>query len=202
MTTRRFLLLTIPTGLFLGALRPALGARDTAAAADFIKSLGGRLSAISAASGAQRRQMLANLVDQAADVPAVAQFCLGRFWRLATPAQQQEFITLFHQVLINSVAARVNSYAQGGSGITYGTPTEGPNGIEVPTVVQSGNSAPANVVWTVTMASGTPKIIDVQAEGMSMRLTQRNDYAAYLSQHNNDINALLTALKAQAAQNN
>ena len=42
-----------------------------------------------------------------------------------------------------------------------------------------------------------PKVIDVVAEGISLRLTQRNDYAAVLSRSNNDVGALVAAMRQQ-----
>jgi phospholipid transport system substrate-binding protein len=47
------------------------------------------------------------------------------------------------------------------------------------------------------MSGGSPKIVDVVAEGTSLRLTQRSDYASYLSQHGNNVDALIAAMKAQ-----
>ena len=49
------------------------------------------------------------------------------------------------------------------------------------------------------MESGGPKIIDVIAEGMSMRLTQRSDYASFLTRNNGNVGALILALQRQAA---
>jgi phospholipid transport system substrate-binding protein len=39
----------------------------------------------------------------------------------------------------------------------------------------------------------------VIAEGTSLRLTQRSDYAAFLSRNGNSVQALIDALKQQAA---
>ena len=39
------------------------------------------------------------------------------------------------------------------------------------------------------------------AEGMSLRLTQRSDYTAFLTRNNNDIGSLLQALRQQIAAN-
>ena len=43
--------------------------------------------------------------------------------------------------------------------------------------------------WTGSSASasGSPKIVDVVAEGTSLRLTQRSDYASYLARNNNSV---------------
>ena len=58
------------------------------------------------------------------------------------------------------------------------------------------NNAPNKVDWVVTSSGGAPKIIDVVAEGTSLRLTQRSDYAAFLSRNNNNVGALIEALVA------
>jgi phospholipid transport system substrate-binding protein len=41
----------------------------------------------------------------------------------------------------------------------------------------------------------------VVAEGTSLRLTQRQDYASYLTHNNNNIDALIAAMKNQISQN-
>jgi phospholipid transport system substrate-binding protein len=45
------------------------------------------------------------------------------------------------------------------------------------------------------------RIIDVVAEGVSLRLTQRSDYAAFLTRNNNDIDSLMRAMRQQIAAN-
>ena len=70
--------------------------------------------------------------------------------------------------------------------------------IVVASVVSRPGNAPNKIDWIVT-ATGAPRLLDVVAEGTSLRLTQRADYAAFLSSHGNSIQALIDALKAQAA---
>jgi phospholipid transport system substrate-binding protein len=48
-------------------------------------------------------------------------------------------------------------------------------------------------------AEGPPMVIDVIAEGTSLRLTQRCDYASFLSRNGNNVQALIDALRQQAA---
>src|SRR5262249_1737116 len=70
----------------------------------------------------------------------------------------------------------------------------------VSTVVERPYHPPTNVDWIISNASGEPRIIDVIAEGTSLRLTQRQDYASYLNRNNNDIDALINAMSHQVAQ--
>jgi phospholipid transport system substrate-binding protein len=69
----------------------------------------------------------------------------------------------------------------------------------VSTVVERPNNAPTNVDWVVSNPGSDPKIIDVIAEGTSLRLTQRQDYASYLSHNNDNIDALINAMRQQVA---
>ena len=50
----------------------------------------------------------------------------------------------------------------------------------------------------MAVTAGKLKVIDVIAEGTSLRLTQRSDYGAFLGRNNNDVQALINALKKQA----
>jgi phospholipid transport system substrate-binding protein len=65
--------------------------------------------------------------------------------------------------------------------------------------VERPNNAPATVDWVVGQAASAPKIVDLVAEGTSLRVTQRQDYASYLSQNANNIDALIQAILKQAA---
>jgi phospholipid transport system substrate-binding protein len=132
------------------------------------------------------------------DVPAVAQFCLGRFWRIATPAQQQDYLALFHDVLVKSITGRLGEYTGVTVAVGRAQPREGAVGVA--TVVTRPNNPPTQVEWLVSTASGAPRIIDVIAEGTSMRLTQRSDYTSFLASHGDKVQALLDALRQQAAK--
>jgi phospholipid transport system substrate-binding protein len=70
----------------------------------------------------------------------------------------------------------------------------------VSSVVERPNNPPTNVDWIVSNPAGSPKIIDVVAEGTSLRLTQRQDYASYLSHNNENIDSLINAMRQQVAQ--
>ena len=148
------------------------------------------------ASTQAKAAALQQIIDRAVDVTSVGRFCLGRFWRLATPAQQKDYIDLFHRVLVQNITGKVGEYQGVAIAVVHSASRE--DGVAVTTSVTRPNSTPNRVDWLVSSESGSPRIIDVIAEGTSLRLTQRNDYAAYLSRNNNDIQALLNALKQQA----
>src|SRR5579875_1454534 len=98
-------------GLALGGA-PSLVRADTTSATEFIRRTGDQLAQVinSSAPDATKRRELQQIVDQNVDVPGIARFALGRFWRTATPAQRQEYTRLFHEVLMNSITGKMGEY--------------------------------------------------------------------------------------------
>ncbi|MDR3523128.1 MAG: ABC transporter substrate-binding protein [Acetobacteraceae bacterium] len=139
---------------------------------------------------------LQKIIDKDVDVNGIARFCLGRFWRQASPDEQKQYIELFHKVLLKNITGKVGDYS--GVDISIQKTFTRDDGIVVSTSVLRPNNAPAKVDWLMTVESGHPLVIDVIAEGTSLRLTQRNDYSAFLTRNNNSVTALLDALKQQA----
>lgn len=187
--------------LFALPLLLALPAHAQQDPAEFIRQAGGKLTATMSGAGtlAEKRRVLAPFMAEVVDVDGVARFVLGRYWRTATPAQQAEYLQLFRAVLVNSVAGRLGEYSGQPARIVVGRPEARSEGTLVPTTVERANNKPVNVAWLVTTDTGTPRIADVVAEGMSLRLSQRSDYTSFLTRNNGDIDALIRALRAQVA---
>jgi len=197
MTDRRVFLM-LAAGAGLSTLIPqAARAQASDKASAFIKTTGERLIAVvnGAGSLADKRRELSTVILGTVDVDAIGRFCLGRFWRQATADQQKAYQSLFREVLITSITAKLGEY--NGVRFTLGRARTQEDSEIVATVVERPNNAPANVDWVVANAASAPKIIDVVAEGTSLRITQRSDYAAYLQRNNNSIDALLAAMKKQ-----
>jgi phospholipid transport system substrate-binding protein len=195
MLTRRNTLLLGAAAIATFAAGPRAWAQD---ATGFVINLGNQLATVVNGGGAydDKKRRLAPLIEQAVDVDGIAQFCLGIYWRRATPQQQAEFNRLFHAVLLNNIGGKIGQF----QGVTFRptTTSQREGDSVVGTVIQRPNQQPNNVQWIVSTASGRPKIVDVQAEGVSLRLTQRNDYSAFLSRNGGNVDALLAAMRQQA----
>jgi phospholipid transport system substrate-binding protein len=199
MISRRFAFV-IALGMLAGpALFKPAAAQTPAEAGAFMQQTGDLLVQIvnGPGSAAQKATELRNVIDQRVDVDGIAKFVLGRFWRVATARQQEEYLNLFRRVLVISVDSKLGEYK--GVSFTMGrtTPTEG--GQLVNTVIKRPGQAPANVEWLIQDVKGPPKITDVVAEGTSLRLTQRADYASFIVHNNDNIQALLDAMKKQVS---
>ena len=202
MLTRRFLLMSVTAALPALALpcSPAR-AQGLEQATGFIQQTMQDLAVVVNGPGsiAEKQRKLQVVVDRTVDVDKVARFCLGRFWRTASAAQQNEYLDLFHRVLMINITGKVGEY----QGVTFiigrAQPRDGGE-VLVSTTVNRPNTPPAKVDWLVSAETGALKIIDVIAEGTSLRLTQRSDYSAYLAHNNNSVQSLIEALRQQASQ--
>lgn len=178
---------------------------DAAWAAAFIRQVGNEIAAIVSAPGSlqARKLRLANLIDRVVDVRNAARFCLGRFWRQASLPQRQDYVALFHDVLMRAVLNRINSEPQSDAGVqvSVARPERREDGVYVPTIIQRSGMPPFKVTWVVDDDAANPRIADVIAEGTSLRITIRADYAEFLYQHDENIDALLQALREQACDN-
>jgi phospholipid transport system substrate-binding protein len=198
--TRRPLLLAA-LGLAGFARAAAAQQMDPGRATGFIQSTGQELVAAINAEGsvAQRRDRVGAILRRAVDVEGVGRFILGRWWRTATPAQQQEYLQLFEQVLIRNLSSRFGEY----QGLTFSlgrSQARTEEDVLVNTVVERAGTPPFGLDWRVAEVNGQPKVVDVIAEGTSLRLTTRSEYSSVVSRGGGDVAALLSAMQRQISQ--
>ena len=175
-------------------------AQSAEKAAAFVKSTGDRLVGVVNGPGSTsaKRAAMTQIINNDVDVEGIGRFCLGRYWKQATPEQQKQYLALFHEVLVTNITAKLGEY----QGVTFTMGRSRPQDEEavVSTTVIRPNNAPTAVDWIIANPSGAPKIIDVVAEGTSLRLTQRQDYGSYLQHNNGNVDALIAAMKNQVSQ--
>jgi phospholipid transport system substrate-binding protein len=173
------------------------------AAASFMTKVSAELAAIVGGdlSKAQKQQKLESLIDRTVAVDDIARFCLGRFWREATPSQRRAYLQLFHSVLVTQVVLRLGDYHQEEVQIIVGRPEDDGGDTDVPSTLRRTGNPPAQVTWVLQPDRESFKIIDLLAEGVSMRLTVRSDYDSFITSHGDEIEVLLSALRRQNQQN-
>ncbi|SUE43255.1 Probable phospholipid-binding protein mlaC precursor [Roseomonas gilardii subsp. rosea] len=202
MTRRPLLLAALALPAALAFRHPALAQSvDPGRATTFIQNTGQELvAAINAnAAVAQRRQQVAGILRRAVDIQGVGRFILGRWWRQASPAEQQEYMRLFEETLIRNLSARFGEYQ--GVRFSLGRAQQRTeDDVLVNTIIERPNTAPFTLDWRVSDVGGQPKIVDVIAEGASLRLTQRSEYSSVISRNGGRVAALLDAMRQQIAQ--
>jgi phospholipid transport system substrate-binding protein len=196
----RRMLLALSVAAPAGIIRPVRAQSDGDRAAAFVRTTGDKIVAVMRGAGSpdDKRRILGPIIDASIDVDGVAKFCLGRFWRTATPDQQKRYTDLFHKVLIGNIASKLGEYQD--VRLTIGRSQPRDDSDVVATTLERPNNPPTTVEWVVADAARNPKVIDVIAEGTSLRLTQRSDYSAYLTRNNNDVDALINAMHQQLAE--
>ena len=131
------------------------------------------------------------------DVPGIGRFVLGRYWRAATPEQRQEFLRLFQEYVVRAYAVRLGAYG----GEPFRVTGARPAGEEtvVSSQIDRPNGAPIGVDWYLIEDGGQYKISDVYIGGISMKVTQRDEFASVI-QRNGGIPGLLAELRQKLAR--
>ncbi|HEV2334807.1 MAG TPA: ABC transporter substrate-binding protein [Stellaceae bacterium] len=149
------------------------------------------------ATPAQRVVRFRELFRDDFDIPGIGQFVLGRYWRVATPQEQQDFLGLFQEYLVRAYSARLSEYA----GEPFRVTGARPNGAE--TIVTSQiirtNGTPIAVDWYLINQGGSLKITDVYVGGVSMKVTQRDEFASVIQRNGGRVAALIAQLRQKLA---
>ena len=136
------------------------------------------------------------------DLPAIGRFALGRYWKLISPAEQQEYLSLFESVTVKTYASQFSEYTNENLKVT-GARTNAEKGITVLSHVNRSGHPPLNVNWEISIArDGSMKIEDLIVNGVSMRITQRSEYMSVMQTNQGKISGLIKALRNQIANLN
>ncbi len=132
------------------------------------------------------------------DIPAIARFVVGRFWRTTPPAEQEKFLKVFEDVIVYTWNRRFSEY----NGQTLKVESTAPDGTDG-SVVNSrivGKNADQSfgVAWRMRLRPGEGwRVVDVIVDGVSMAITYRQEYATIISQQGG-MPGLISALESRA----
>ncbi len=183
------------------ALLMSGAARAAGGSAEFIADLGTQAIKVLASpdSEQERERQFRALFDAGFDVPAIARFSLGRYWQTANDAQRTEFTGLFTAYMVHVYAVRFNEFTGQQLKVTGSRP-ESDNSSLVSSQMSSGGEQGVKIDWRVATAVNGFKITDLVVEGISMAVTQRQEFSAVISRNGGDIEALLKLLRQKARQ--
>ena len=147
---------------------------------------------------AQRTARFRQLFDADFDVQGIARFVMGPQGRSMTPEQQQEFATLFRDYVAETYSDKLASYGGSPFHVTGSRPN-GEETIVTSQVVRQGGN-PVELVWHVANHGGKFLVTDVQLDGASMKVSQRDQIAAIVQRNGGRSDALLSVMRQQVAQ--
>lgn len=201
MPTRRRLLASL-TALSLPALGAWPGhARAQATEIAFLRTKGEELLAIVNADTpeATKQDAVGRLLAEAVDLEGVARFVVGRYWRTASAQEQREYVELFGELTKLTIAARFGEL-KGLKFQVLGPTRRDEEAQGIATLIERPGQPPATVEWKVAQVGPALKVVDLVAEGTSLRLTQRSEYTSVLQRNNGQFSGLMAAMRRQVAQ--
>jgi phospholipid transport system substrate-binding protein len=180
------------------AAAPRTAAAQDQGAAGFIQQLGTRGLQVLTQPEPQRVASFRQLFESDFDIPDISRFVLGQYARGLAPEQQQEFAGLFRDYIAHSYSSRLAQYAGAPFRVT-GTRPYGGETIVTSQVTKPGGQ-PTEIDWHVTNNGGRYLVTDVNVGGVSMKVTQRDEFAAIIQRNGGRPEALLAALRQQLGQ--
>jgi len=129
------------------------------------------------------------------NVQAIGRFALGRYWRQASSEQKHDYLELFGKFIVKNYASKLGGYSGENLKVLSETPLENQKDVLVNTRIERPSGAPINITWRVRSKGDSRRVVDVMVEGISMALTQRQQFASVVSQHG--LQGLLETLRAR-----
>ncbi len=131
--------------------------------------------------------------QKAADVTKISKFVAGGAWKNASDDTKTHYTTVYRQYMAYTYASRITQYDN--QKVMVGRISDlGKNGFLVnTTLVTPDTNNNMSVIWQLSAIDDVLKVTDLRVENISMALTQRAEFTAYLITNNNSL-AELTGL--------
>ncbi|MBI1273590.1 MAG: ABC transporter substrate-binding protein [Alphaproteobacteria bacterium] len=168
------------------------------AASDFVQGLGDNAVAILAdknISKDARDNQFRDMLQKSFDLNTIGRFVVGRTWYGASDEQQAEYLRLFEKLVIKIYSERFALYS-GEKFTAVGARQEGGRDYIVDgEILHPGSNQPIQVNWRVRDFGDHFGVIDVVVEGVSMSVTQRQEYMSVIQRNGGEIEPLLQMMR-------
>lgn len=142
----------------------------------------------------EKTRKFKRLLEDSFDMKTIGRFSLGRYWKVATPAQQKEYLSLFEEMVVDVYTQRFDDYA-GQAFDVRSAKRQSERDFIVTSYILSKNSPEVQIDWRVRYKNNRYKVVDVIVEGVSMSVTQRSDFSSVIQRGGGNIDSLLTHLR-------
>ena len=151
-----------------------------------------------------RRENVSALFDRYFDLPTIAKFSAGPYWRAADADQKTAYESAMRDVIIGTVVRNFDQL----SGLKFTATDSQAKGKQL--VLVNGTftdinqqQPPIAVGWRVITADNTPPLIlDVEIENISMLVTQKQENIAIIRKNQGQFSALIDAMIKRGQANN
>jgi phospholipid transport system substrate-binding protein len=145
----------------------------------------------------RRADGFGKLFQEDFDVRGIGRFALGRYWASATPQQQQQFLSLFERFTVQVYSSRLGQYG----GVAFRVVGSRPNGEEtiVKSEIRRDDGRTIRLDWHLADHGGRYKVTDIDVDGLSMKVAEREQFASWIEKNDGRLDALFAVLRQQVA---
>ena len=194
---RSWAALLVAAALLVPTARPAIAG----GAECFIQSTADKVFAFYGDENTDERRAKAfrEVLTATFELRTIARFTLGRYWRIASADQRREYRRLFEDFLVLAYANRFRDL----SGVKLRVATvltiNKRDKLVRSEVDPGGGRPPIRIDWRVRETKQGLRIVDVIVDGISMGVTQRDQFAAAIRSAGGKVDGLLAMLRDKTA---
>ena len=127
----------------------------------------------------ERKTKLESLFRSSLDIPFLGKFVIGRYWRQMSEPEKAEYMKAFEHYVLSVYAGRLNEYSGESLRVLDTRPVDAVDTI-VTSQLTRKDRAPVAIDWRVRQNEDDAKVIDVSVEGVSMAMSQRQEFNSIL----------------------
>lgn len=145
----------------------------------------------------KRTENITKLLDTHFDLPAIARFSVGPYWRAANEQERVDYVQAMRDVMVDTVVRNFDQL----SGLRFTTIDSQVKGDKMVLVRgtfndSTGKRPPVSIGWRViTPAMAPAKVLDVEIENISMLVTQKQENITIIRQNEGRFSALIEAMR-------
>lgn len=185
----------------LAAWMPAVAAPKEKSPERFIQSLADEALSLLNTKGdnlAGREDRFRAMLRDQFLMENIGRFVVGNHWREMSPQQQAEYQKLFEEWVLKTYSRRLGGYSGERFRVINAVPATRDD-VFVRSEIEGGhNTAAVKCDWRVRPVDGSFKIVDVVVEGVSMAVTQKQEFGAILAR--DGVDGLIGMLRDRLAQ--
>ena len=137
-------------------------------------------------SDAERTSSFTELVMSSIDLNLISKFVLSKAWKNASDEQKENYLIAFKDYFVSSYANKLDQYT-GEKVDVIGSQEAGKYVIVESNIVREGtDTLKINLKWRLLNKNNQITIIDLNIEGISLVIAQREEFQSFLA--NNDYN--------------
>ena len=149
-------------------------------------------------SDKERSERFTSFLEEAFDLKRIGRFTLGRYVRIATTKEKEEFLTLFKKFVVQAYVNRFKDLSGKTFRVLDARELSATNSLVLSELRVKGKPT-IKVNWRVITTDATHKIVDVMIEGISMSVTLRDEFVAVIRKNRGKVGGLIEALRKKTS---